>query len=73
MKDMKKLHQKIDIISVALFLYCCGVLLALAASSLTGNNTIRAALSLFLPFSFCRMRLVLALNQLIHAVFGFDR
>ena len=73
MRDMKKLHQKIDIISAALFLYCCGVLLALAASSLMGNNAIRAALSLCLPFLFCRTRLVLAFNQLIHAVFGFDR
>ncbi len=73
MKGMEKFHQKIDIISVTLFLYCCGVLLALAASSLIGNNAIRAALSLCLPFSFYNTRLVHAFNQFIHAVFGFDR
>lgn len=68
-----KIHYKIDIFAVSLFLYAVLVLLFLEVTFFITNEKVRAIVVLIIPLLIIKPRIVKSINELLHRIFGFTR
>lgn len=70
---LEKNHNKIDLISISVFLYSLCILVFLELFTFINNESIYILTVLVMPLIIVNKKNIYYINELLHSIFGFRR